>query len=389
MTVRYSMNNVRKFFHTVHLWLSIPVGLLISVICLSGAALVFEKEITELCNRDLYYADRIGEKALPVDCLANKVAQSLPDSVKVTGITAFSDPRKTWQVSLSQPHRASIYIDPYTGEIKGRYERPAFFTAMFKLHRWLLHSRPAGDGFFLGKQIVGVTTLLFVVILLSGLVVWIPRRRKALKNRLCINVRKGGHRAWYDLHVAGGFYAAAFLLVMALTGLTWSFPWYRSAFYTLFGVRTEQSVSHGDKEKVNDPASEEINRRNGRKKEGKASNPFHQWPRVYDSLVEANPGYRQITIAPGSANVSFDRLGNQRASDRYSFHPGSGEITGKKLYTDQDTAGTIRGWIYSVHVGSWGGLFTRILSFLASLIGGLLPLTGYYLWLKKVSKKRS
>lgn len=383
------MNKVRKFFHTVHLWLSIPLGLLISLICLSGAALVFEKEITEFFNRDLYYVDRVEGKAWSMDRLANKVAESLPDSVSVTGITAFSDPRKTWQVSLSQPHRASIYIDPYTGEIKGRYERSAFFTTMFKLHRWLLDSRPAGDGVFLGKQIVGITTLVFVIILLSGLVVWIPRRRQALKNRLSINVRKGWRRAWYDLHVAGGFYATALLLVIALTGLTWSFPWYRSAFYTLFGVRTEQSAPRGAGEKANGPASEETNRRNGRKREAEAKNPFLHWQRVYDSLAQANPGYRQIMVASGSANVYFDRFGNQRGSDRYSFNPADGAITGEKLYKDQDSAGTIRGWIYSVHVGSWGGLFTRILSFLASFVGGLLPLTGYYLWIKKLSKKRS
>ena len=39
---------MRKFFHQIHLWLSIPLGILISVICLTGAILVFEKEITEI-----------------------------------------------------------------------------------------------------------------------------------------------------------------------------------------------------------------------------------------------------------------------------------------------------------------------------------------------------
>lgn len=39
---------MRKFFHQIHLWLSIPLGILISVICLTGAILVFEKEITQI-----------------------------------------------------------------------------------------------------------------------------------------------------------------------------------------------------------------------------------------------------------------------------------------------------------------------------------------------------
>ena len=49
--------------------------------------------------------------------------------------------------------------------------------------------------------------------------------------------------------------------------------------------------------------------------------------------------------------------------------------------------GKIRGWIYSVHVGSWGGMLTRLLTFIAALIGATLPLTGYYLWIKRNLEK--
>ncbi len=48
----------------------------------------------------------------------------------------------------------------------------------------------------------------------------------------------------------------------------------------------------------------------------------------------------------------------------------------------------IRSLIRSIHMGTWGGLFSRILTCLAALIGGILPLTGYYIWLKRVGKKR-
>ena len=35
----------RKWIYRIHLWLSIPLGILITVICLSGATLVFKDEI--------------------------------------------------------------------------------------------------------------------------------------------------------------------------------------------------------------------------------------------------------------------------------------------------------------------------------------------------------
>lgn len=367
---------MRKFFHQLHVWLSIPFGLVVTIVCLTGAALVFEKELTELFNRDLYYADRTETKTLPLDVLATRVADTLPDSVSVTGITLFSDARRTYQVNLSKPRRASVYIDPYTGEIKGRQERPAFFTCMFKMHRWLLDSMKPGNTVFVGKQVVGISTLVFVIILLSGLVIWLPRTRKAAKNRLQIAVGKGWRRFWYDLHVAGGMYAALFLLAMALTGLTWSFPWYRTAFYAAFGVEMKQPAAHGKSVEKRSVSSE-------------TEPPFAYWQQAYELVSALQPDFRQLTIGKGTVSVTKDHFGNQRASDRYLFDPATGQITGQTLYRDQEASGTVRGWIYSVHVGSWGGLTTRILSFLASLLGGLLPLTGYYLWIKKRSRKHT
>ena len=42
---------MRKIFRNIHLWLSVPFGILITLICFSGAALVFEKEVMELCEK--------------------------------------------------------------------------------------------------------------------------------------------------------------------------------------------------------------------------------------------------------------------------------------------------------------------------------------------------
>ena len=45
---------MNKVFRKIHLWLSVPVGLIITVICLTGAALVFERDITESLNPKIY-----------------------------------------------------------------------------------------------------------------------------------------------------------------------------------------------------------------------------------------------------------------------------------------------------------------------------------------------
>lgn len=231
---------MKRIFRQIHLWLSIPFGLLITIVCFSGAMLVFEPEVTGLLRNEQRHDTEKIEQASPAVEKAKKRANRMP-----------------------------------------------FFRTMFRLHRWLLDDKPSDGGVFWGKQIVGITTLMFVLILISGIIVWWPRTRKALTNSLKLTCRKGGARLCYGLHVAGGVYVSVFLLIMALTGLTWSFPWYRAAFCELFGIETFR----------------------------------------------------------GS-------------------------------------------WVYAVHVGNWGGLPTRILAFLAALIGATLPLTGYYLWFRRLSRRK-
>ena len=401
---------MKKIFRKIHLWLSVPFGLIITLVCFSGAMLVFENEVNEWFRRDLYYVETVKESPLSMDKLLEKVATTLPDSVSVTGVSISSDPGRAYQVSLSKPRRASLYVDQYTGEVKGKSERSGFFMFMFRMHRWLLDSmNPGNEGIFWGKMIVGVSTLLLVFVLISGIVIWWPRTRKALKNSLKITATKGWRRFWYDLHVAGGMYALIFLLAMALTGLTWSFPWYRTAFYKVFGVEVQQRAAQGHEQKSDAQkrntklaAHREKKREGNEVRKGERSrrpennhsdmysvtSPFVYWQEIYDKLRRQNPEYKQISISSGTASVSFNRFGNQRASDRYSFNTDNGEFTETSLYQHQDKSGKIRGWIYSVHVGNWGGMFTRILTFIAALLGSALPLTGYYLWIKRLIKVR-
>lgn len=423
---------MKKIFRKIHLWLSVPFGIFITLICFSGAMLVFEKEITELCRPDIYFVKEVKEKPLPIDNLLESVSATLPDSVTVTGVTVSPEAERTWQVSLSKPRRASLYVNPYTGEVTGRSERLPFYDTMFHLHRWMMGS---STGF--GKLLVGVSTLMLVLILLTGILMWLTNKNKPLRKSLTISFTKGWPRFWYDLHVAGGIYATLFLLAIALTGLTWSFSWYRTGFYSLFGVeasvegnsrhggnratadesvRSENARSErrGDRhdgvaqtERGNADAESAENRsRHGRGGRGKhpegdsadrptrhhrpdslRMSPFAHWQEVYEALAQSHPGYRQITLSGGSASVVPAGRNSLRAGDRFDFDTRSGRITGHTPYAEQDKSTHLRGAVYTVHVGSWGGLLTRIITFFAALLGATLSLTGYYLWIRRLRGK--
>lgn len=379
---------MRNFFKQLHIWLSIPFGLVISITCFTGAVLIFETEITESVQREYYYVESVKSEPLPLYELLNRVEPTLKEGQRITGVTISDDPERTYKVNLSQPKRAAIYVDQYSGEVLGEAGRLEFFRTMFLLHRWLMDSRPEdGSAIFWGKMIVGVSTLMFVIILLSGIVIWVPKSIKAWKNRSKIAVTKGWHRFWYDLHVAGGIYATLLLLAMALTGLTWSFEWYRNDFYKLFGVEIQEKSKSAEAPKQ----ERDVQRERGVR--GLAHrfdlSPYIAWERAYRNVREVvEPGSR-ITISQGSADVSLAGWGNQRASDKYNFDNATGEITSVELYSDSQRSRKIRGWIFSVHVGNWGGILTRILWFLAAMIGATLPLTGYYLWIKRKFFRKS
>ena len=92
---------------------------------------MFEKEITAAIYRELYTVEQVGEKALPLEQLAEIVSHTLDEGVEVTGITVFDSAEKAYQVKLSKPKHASVYVNQYTGEVKGSYKRLPFLPQCF------------------------------------------------------------------------------------------------------------------------------------------------------------------------------------------------------------------------------------------------------------------
>ena len=117
-----------KLFRKIHLWLSVPFGIIITLICFSGAMLVFEPEITRSLKSEAYYVASPEGELMDMNVLMETVKATLPDSVSITGVTVFDDKDRTYQVNLSKPRKASVFIDPYSGRITGKYERLGFFT---------------------------------------------------------------------------------------------------------------------------------------------------------------------------------------------------------------------------------------------------------------------
>ena len=369
---------MKKTLHKIHLWLSIPLGLIITVICFTGATLVFEQDITRALNKNLYQVEvpQGKERLAPSEVI--NIVQDRHGEMKISSVSIPKAADATYQISFSNGGKKVLFVNPYTGESIGWSKSYPFFQTMRKLHRWFLDVPKSKGSMSTGKLIVGVSTIAMTIILISGLVIWIPRTRKALKNRLTVACGKGTRRLMYDSHVALGFYATIFLLIMALTGPTWSFGWYREAVSSLLGAEPQ-------------PQSQQAGYAHGHghdeKKENGKTERRQETSIAYDAALKEiqnlYPEYNYIKLSKNEATVSLNKYGYRNKSDNVKFNPKTGKITEIRKFEDNSVRQNLRGLIYSLHVGTWGGPVTKVLYFLAALIGATLPLTGYYLWLKK------
>ncbi len=363
---------MRKIFKILHKWLSIPVGLIMTIVCLSGAILVFQEEILEIANPHHYFVEEVKGEPIPLNELIPMVNSQL-DSSSVANVKITSDPRRTYTMTQKDGFRISIFVDQYTGKVTGYYsfrDHP-FFTVM-SLHRWLMDGTHTW-----GKYIVGWCTLIFGIILITGMVIWFPREFK--KSRFKIQFRKGKKRLWHDLHNVLGAYACLVLLLCTLSGLMWSFEWYRNGVFKIFGAELpkEQSRGHGGG-----------GGRGGAdgKKEQKMNIAY--WQDIYENLKTANPDYDYIRVQDGSAVVHLKSAPTSRATDQYNFDKNTGEITKTVLYADQPKTTKIWGWMYALHVGNYWGIWSKIFTCVFALIGASLPITGYYIFFVKRKGKR-
>lgn len=359
--------NMRNFLKKLHKCLSIPVGIIITIVCLSGAILVFQEEILQLANPSHYFVKEVKDETIPLDKLIPMVNAQL-DSNSVVGVQIFQDGERTYTMSLKEGFRVSAFVNPYTGEVTGIYKfrESPFFTIM-SLHRWLMDGTRTW-----GKYTVGISTLLFVLILVSGFIIWMPRRMN--KSRLKIELKKGKRRLLYDLHNVLGVYACLVLLVCALTGMMWSFDWYRNGVFRILGAEAPKQQEHGAR---------------GHSDEGEEEKKLDviHWQKVLDTLKVSNPDYEYIRVEDGSAAIHLQSSLTSRATDKYSFDNNSGEIIKTVLFKDQEKTTKIWAWVYSLHVGNYWGIWSKIFTCFFALVGASLPITGYCMFFAKRKRK--
>ena len=363
---------MKKIFRQFHLWLSLPAGISIFLLCVTGAILVFQKEIQQVINPSYYFVKEFkGKSRLPADSLKSLAAQMAGVEKKQVVLTTFyADPSRTVLFGIAGKHTSFLTLDPYTGKIAGQGNPGGdFFSCIHGLHRWLMLS---GENRIIGRTVVGVSTIFLLVILVSGIVIAIPQKRNQWKQFLTIRRGQTPLIWWYTSHRALGWYCVIFLLLMAATGPMWSFEWYRSGVAKLLGATEQTAEKDGQRIVPNKPLP-----RTG----------ASQWDIALDQIGQLTPNYTSASFFGKDNALVKTRKHHDKSSDTYWFNS-AGDITAIETYESNASLGRkIMGYAYVLHTGSWGGWIVKLLYFIAALGGAYLTVSGYWLYWKRLTAK--
>ena len=218
---------IKAILFQVHSVAGLVLALLLSLIALTGAIMSFEDEIVDHLNAGIVQvAPRTVPSLMPDELVARLKATH--DFGKVSAVTLSSDPSTAVHVRFGRDERggrpASLYVDPYDARVLGSRRGEAFFATVRRLHRWLLIP---GDAKGWGRPITGTVALGLVVMLVSGLVLRWPRRAGSMKMWLKPNLGLSGRGLHRSLHTVIGTWVLPVYLAITLTGLWFSFEWYR------------------------------------------------------------------------------------------------------------------------------------------------------------------
>jgi uncharacterized iron-regulated membrane protein len=369
----------RKILFWLHLAAGLLAGIVIFVMCFTGAILAFEQELVAWAERD---ARRVtapaGATPRPLDELTAAARASAPANARVVEISIDSDPEASLTINLGR-EAGAVYINPYTAEVNRPASRAVrdFMKKVVELHRYLARSgeqRPAG------KAITGAANLAFLFLACSGLYLWWPRAWQNLRASTWYRCGLAGRARDWNWHNVTGFWFLPVIVVLTVSAAVIGYRWAGDLVYLAVGDPPQRGSY------LVVPAASPAASAPGAARLGLAA--------ALDRVKTRHPGWTQITVREGYARrpdnatgpdpytvtlKSTDDASPSFAPTQLVLDPYTGETLSQTRYADQTPGRKIRIWLRYLHTGQALGWPGQLLAGLASLAGCMLVCTGFSL----------
>lgn len=363
----------RKALFWAHLICGVGAGLVILMMSVTGVILTYERQILSWEDRVYFQEPEAGQTRLPINEL---LALGTDASFTPTSVALYNEASSP--LVLRAGRSGSRYLNPYTGEVYSPHSEALdnFFSTVTGWHRWF---NMTGDDRARGRAITGISNLMFLFLVVSGLYLWLPGiyRWSTMRLRLWFhpNAKTGAARD-FNWHHVFGFWAAIPLLVIVATATVFNYSWANAMVYRLAGEEPPQ-------------------RRTASEPEGPVIDiPVGAEQRSYDELFRLAGAHRQdwrlLTMTLPEANaatVSFSidggNGGQPQKRDSLTLNAYSGAVVEDAPFTSLSAGRQARSWVRFLHTGEALGLIGQTLAGLASFAAVLMVWTGLALALRR------
>lgn len=369
---------MRRIFQRLHLWLGLVSGLFVFIIALTGSLYAFQEEISSMAS--YCHVEKSHKEVLSASKIKTIAESQLPgkkmNSIEFQG---YDRAVEVLFYGYQPAYYYKVFINPYTGDVlKVKNMNKDFFRIVIQGH-YYLWLPPA-----IGQPLVIGATILFFLVLVTGIVIWFPKNISKIRNRLVLHWKKGIKmlRVNYDLHVIGGIYFALFGILFAFTGLIFGLPPFANGVHKLaggtksmnYGVTISKTAS---KKRYTDSEAMDLAWNKALILYPKAGSISMNLP--LDSLSV-------LTISATQADGKYWK------TDYRYYNPGNlQEIPSSSIYgrfSNADPADKLLRMNYDIHTGGIWGITGKIIACLSSLFIASLPITGFVIWWKKRRKRK-
>jgi uncharacterized iron-regulated membrane protein len=391
---------LRKSLFWLHLCLAVSAGLVILLMSATGLLIAFETQLQGWADRgDRTLTPAPGAQPLSVEQILDAVRIDRPD-LTASSVTVRSDPSESLALGLGRD--GVLYVDPYRGTITGAGANGlrSFFRVVTELHRYL---GARGDGREIGKAATGAANLAFVVVLLSGLYLWIPRvlRRSQFRQNLLFRGGLSAKARDFNWHHVFGIWAALPLLAIVVSALPISYDWAGKLLMRVTGS-VERAPEAPRPSAPAAPAAPgprpEANRAPSTPK--LAEIELAGLDAVVARAAAETPGWQSLALRlppkpNGEWTVIAERAARRGRPDLRSrlviAANGAAEarLVEEESFAAQSLGRRARGWMRWIHTGEAGGIAGQLVGALACAAALLLGWTGFALSLRRLRAFRA
>ncbi|WP_312997437.1 PepSY domain-containing protein [Pseudomonas sp.] len=224
-----------------HFYAGLFVAPFMVMLALTGIIYLFKPQLDALMYSSLLEVPA-GHHTVPADDLLQRVKTAYPQGQVTQYLPPVNAERSAQFVVKNAGHELNVFVDPYHGDILGEQDAKQNLQAIARAIHGELMIGTVGD------RLIEMAAGWGVVLVVSGLFLWWPRGQAAGILWPRLNAR--GRVLWRDLHAVTGFWGATLLLVMLLSGMTWTGFWGKqyAAVWNVFPAAMWNNVPTSDVE---------------------------------------------------------------------------------------------------------------------------------------------